>query len=288
MNILIVTDFSAHAENAMRHGIALARLVGGKIELFSSVPNPALALGHDAFALPEGYLAETEKRARLKLEELAKPLFDEGLSVSCSLASETPSMAICQRARAVDSDLIVLGTHGRSGLSRAILGSVAERTIRLAHCSTLTAHAESPQPGPIRKILLATDFSEEAGAALHWAASLASRCGAELILLHSATPPFGVGEEETYLDDEATRRRIAQAREQLEDIAGSIDCAKEICVGRRYPDTDILKEAKKRGADLIVLGTRGRRGLPHVLFGSTAEQVVRRSLLPVVSVKNAQ
>ena len=283
--ILIATDFSPHAERAMQHGVALARLFEADLELLTSSSISALVLGHDAFALPDGYVAEMERHARQQLEELAEPLVEEGLSVACTVAAESPADAICQRAHACGADLVVLGTHGRRGLSRALLGSIAARTLRLAPCTVLTAHAESPEPGPIRKILVATDFSDDADAALAWAQSLASRSGAALTLLHSVTPPFGIGEEETYADDAGTRKRLAQARERLVEIAGTLDCETEIRVERRHPDTDVLEEAENGGADWIVVGTRGRRGLPHVLFGSTAERIVRRSRLPVVSVK---
>ena len=286
--ILIATDFSPHAERAMLHGLALARLFDCEIELLTSFSVSALLLGHDAFALPDGYIRQMEKNARRKLEKLVEPLLEEGLSASCTVAGEAPADAICQRARAGGSDLVVLGTHGRHGLSHVILGSVTERTARLAPCSALTAHAESPEPGPIRKILLATDFSDDAGAALAWAKSLTSRTGAALTLLHSVAPPFGIGEEETYVDDAATRARLAQAHERLEEIAGTIDCETAIRVGRRHPDTDVVEEAENGETDLIVVGTRGRRGLPHVLFGSTAERIIRRSQVPVVSVKQTQ
>lgn len=288
MKILIATDFSPHAERAMAHGLSLARIFDADVELMTSFFASALALGPDAFALPEGYVAQLEAGARKRLDEAAKAPLETGLSVSCTLADDAPADAICKRARATAADLVVIGTQGRQGLSRAILGSVAERTIRLAPCSVLTAHAESPEPGPIRRILLATDFSDDAAAALDWAESLASRTGATLTLLHSVAPPFGIGEEETYVDDTATREHLAKTQERLEELACAIDCETQVRVGRRHPDTDVLEEAENGAADVIVVGTRGRRGLPHVLFGSKAERIVRRSQIPVVSVKTSR
>lgn len=285
--ILIATDFSPDGDRAMRHGVAFAQMFDAEVELFTSYALPALALSPEAFALPIGFLEQGEEKAHHRLEQIAVSLRDQGLTVHHSVGLEDPSRAICDRARAGDAELVVLGTRGRSGLDHILLGSVAERVARLAPCPVLTVGARAPEPAPIRKVLVATDFSRDAEAALTWANALIARCRASLILAHSVTPPFGFGEEESYDDDERTRTQMEESHVQLEELAKTIDVEVEIAVGRRYPETDALQQADERGADLIVVGTRGRRGLPHVLLGSTAERIICRAPLPVVTVKHS-
>jgi nucleotide-binding universal stress UspA family protein len=285
--ILIATDFSPDAGQALKHGVAFAQMFDAEIELFTSYAVPTLALGPEAFALPAGFLEQSEAATRKQLEQIAASLREQGIAVDCSVGPEYPSGAICDRARASGADLIAMGTAGRRGLDHVLLGSVAERVVRLGPCPVLTVSSRAPEVAPIRKVLVATDFSRDAEAALAWADTLIARCGASLILVHSVPPPFGLGEEESYQDDERTRTRMEESRAQLEELAKGIDAEVEVAVGRRYPETDALAQAAERGADLIVVGTRGRRGLPHVVFGSTAERVIRRAPLPVVSVKHS-
>ncbi len=286
--IVIATDFSRDATRALQHGVALAHLFDAEIELFTVHSLSPLALGDRELALSAEYLEQAQHGIRQHLEELAEQLRSEGATVKCNLGSGTPAPAIWERAEAAGADLLVLGAHGSHGFDHTFLGSVAERTARAATCPVLTASADAPEPSEVRKILVATDFSAHAEAALAWAQMLAERCGASLLLLHSVAPPFGVGEEELYVEDERTSKEIEKSRSRLEKIAARLDVDAEIFVGRRYPETDVLAQVAEQGADMIVVGTRGRRGLPGVVLGSTTVRIMRGARVPVASVKSAK
>lgn len=283
--ILIATDFSRNAERATEYGVLFAKTFDAEIELFTSYAVSALALGDRELALSVGYLERAQEKTREHLDRLARELRAQGPSVRYTMTSGSPVNAICEHAETSRADLLVLGTQGEHGFDHTFLGSVSERVARAADCPVLTVSAEAPEPGPIRKILVATDFSRDADAAVVWAKALAARTGASIALLHSVPPPFGVGEDELTVDDEHTASEIERSRARLEEVAGAIDGETEVVVGRRYPESDALEQAEQLGADLIAVGTRGRRGLPHVVLGSTTVRIMRGARVPVVSVK---
>jgi nucleotide-binding universal stress UspA family protein len=282
--ILIATDFSRDAFRAMQYGLVLAQQFKAGIELFTSF-SPSSLKRSDPELAASGYSERARAGVRENLGNLANRLSGEGVTVSYELGSGTPVTAICERAEAVSADLVVLGAHGSHGFDHTFLGSTAERTARAAACPVLTTSADAPEASEICKILVATDFSPDAEAALIWAQRLSARCGAAISLIHSVVPPFGVGEEELYTEDKRTSEEIEKARGHLQAIAAGLDTEVEISVGTHYPETDALREAAQSGADLIVVGTRGRRGLPAVVLGSTTVQIMRGARIPVVSVK---
>lgn len=282
--ILIATDFSPHATRAAEHGAAFARLFGAEVELLTSVFLPAMALYPGSIALPEGYLQQLREQTRERLEALARKLRAEGLQVGCVVASEDASASIGVRARESGADLVAMGTRGRSGLPHVLFGSVAERTARLAPCPVLTAHADSPAPGPLRKILVPTDFSEHADAALEWVHPLAQKTGAHLILLHSYHLPRGLEPAALATDESIAEAVTADVERRLEAFRRAAPgCEAQFVLRRDHPDVAALELARQQAVDLIAIGSRGRTGLAHVVLGSTAERIIRGSRVPVVS-----
>lgn len=143
-----------------------------------------------------------------------------------------------------------------------------------------------------KTILFATDFSECSTAAFEYAYSLTKICGAKLILIHVISEPvdlrgfyvphvsFDLLEKE--IEDGANKMMTEFCEEHF-----SADDNYEVLVVPGLAHTEIIKQAKDRAVDLIVLGTHGRTGIDHVLFGSTAEKVVRKSIIPVMTVTTA-
>lgn len=185
---------------------------------------------------------------------------------------------IVRRGELWKADRIVVGTHGRTGLSR-LLGGVAERVARYAACPVMV-HRESPAAGPV---IAATDLSDPSVPALAEAADEAARRGAPLVVVHAidlgeatmATAmlsPFAIGAPlpASALDDarKLARDTIAQHLERLGTSA-------EVVVTDGPAPAVIVDLAETREAQLIVAGTRGRTGLSRIVLGSVAEKILR-------------
>jgi nucleotide-binding universal stress UspA family protein len=276
--ILVATDFSNHAERALYWGAALAKRFNAELELVTSVFVMPLAAGPHTYGIPPDYLRNVREQADRHLDELAALFASAGLRVECTVLHEDPSSGICARAAETKADLVAIGTRGRGGLSHVLLGSVAERTARLAPCPVLAVHAGSPQPRPLRKLLVPMDYSAAALAALDLARTLLDP-GGELLLLHAIAPVLSAGAPERPLEDP---RAEQWARAEFEKLRGSLAGTKarlELRYGA--PDVAVIEAATEVSADAIVMGTRGRSGIAHLLLGSVAERVLRRALPPV-------
>jgi nucleotide-binding universal stress UspA family protein len=289
--ILVPVDFSDSSALALRHAREWARLFDAELHLLTAAFIAPVWTAEGTAPIPQEYHDSIRKQASADLEELARPLREAGLRVSCGVSSDHPASAIRAAAESWSADLIAMGTHGRTGIAHAVLGSIAERTVRHAKVAVLTARADAIEPRPIRTILVPTDFSPDARAALDWAAALARHAGARLALVHAVAPPLWLGQEELAVDSVQAAQWAAEqaARSKLDRLAqelGGLVSGVSVEVGP--PDVAVLDAARRAGADLIALGTRGRSGLAHVLLGSTAERVVRRAPVPVVVAKAPQ
>lgn len=191
------------------------------------------------------------------------------------------------------TDLIVAGTHGRTGYDRITLGSVAEKVLRKASCPVLTLPPSAPRtPDTVcaRQILCPVDFSSCSRLALGFALSVAPRADGTVTALHVVEAMDNEEEFDRpeYLA-ELRRRQCQMARQSVQALTasfsnGSSAIAELIGLGR--PHREILRHAAERHADLIVMGVRGRGPIDLTLFGSTTNQVVRRATCPVVTVRN--
>jgi nucleotide-binding universal stress UspA family protein len=188
---------------------------------------------------------------------------------------DTPA-AILRAADEVDADLIVMGTHGRSGLDRLLCGSVAESVLQRSRRPVLVVRQTdvSRTEKPIRIVLHPTDFSGPSRRALGVAWALARSHRARLVLLHAG--PGDLGPE---------RAELAQLKEQS-DRAG-LDVSVDTRFGEGDPVTEILLAARDLGCDLIVLGSHGHTGFDRLMVGSVAESVIREAPCLTLVVKDA-
>jgi nucleotide-binding universal stress UspA family protein len=182
-----------------------------------------------------------------------------------------------------------MGTHGYRGLQHAFLGSVAERTLRSLDRPVL-AVKESPEAAarPIQKILLAVDFSPHSERAADVAAALAARLHASVDVVHVLELPrdwspylSAAGTELEQKIEEDRTRQLERVRKRL--ASSKVRVATHLLQG--HADTVIAETARKMGAHLIVMGTRGNTGLSHVLLGSVAERTLRAAACSVLCVK---
>jgi nucleotide-binding universal stress UspA family protein len=221
---------------------------------------------------------------RQKLCEVYTP--NHHIDVTYSIRQGDAKTEILRIAAEIRSDLIVTGTHGRTGARWLLAGSVAIAVLRGAHCPVLALRShEVPYAAEhIQIILHPTDFSRESEQALQAARSLARDLGARLIVLHVA--PLEIVTEET-----AVTQPDAQGSEDvLEEIRKRLDGPDlkypvQTRISHGFPPVEVLSTAPESRCDLIVMGTHRRTGLLRSLMGSVAESVLTKAECPVMIVK---
>ncbi len=231
------------------------------------------------------------------LEQLRQTVAAAGLgegTVALMAEAGEAAATVVDQALATRADLLVMGTHGRSGFDRFFLGSVTEKVLRKAPCPVLTVPPHAPATPPaevaLRTILCPVDFSAAALEAFGFALDLARRSDASVVLVHAIeflaeeepleTAHFNVPEFRSYL--------LTDARQRLESLVSGEPRLNRgvrtvVVVGRAHHG--ILHIAADEGADLIVMGAQGRGGAALALFGSTTQQVVRGATCPVLTVR---
>lgn len=298
--IVCPVDFSDFSRRALDHAIALARWYEARVTVLhvysAGVPPAVFAPGASTVAEP---LVLSAVDRDLLLQELT--VFAEAgrgeVPVDVQLAQGTVWREIVSLAEAAPADLLLMGTHGRSGFERLLLGSVTEKILRVAPCPVLTVPPAAPDAVPIaaglfKRILCPTDFSPAADAALTWATSLAQEADAELIVLHVMEAPV-VSELEGF-----PRSGLAAYRREYEEWTTSRlraavpDTARTCCTVREMmssgtPHLEILRMAGEHQSELIVMGVSGHRGVGDRIFGSTTQHVVRASACPVLTVRGS-
>jgi nucleotide-binding universal stress UspA family protein len=140
--ILVAMDFSPHSSAALDRAVEFAEVFGARIHLLHSYAVPVRGVMPYDFAIPDGVWDGIRRAAEAKLEECRERVASAGVEVTSEVSAALPSEAILAAANEIDADLIVMGTRGYTGLKHVLLGSVAERTIRLAPCSVLTVKGE--------------------------------------------------------------------------------------------------------------------------------------------------
>jgi nucleotide-binding universal stress UspA family protein len=139
--ILVATDFSEDAEQALQEALALAKAFGARIHLVHTYHLPAHPVGPAPYTVPQEVFDAVRERAQKQLEAVEARVAAEGVKVASELHVDPASLAIVDAAHAQKADLICMGTRGLTGLKHVLLGSVAERTLRHAPCAVLTTHA---------------------------------------------------------------------------------------------------------------------------------------------------
>lgn len=283
-NILVPLDGSPLADRALPYAAALARASGGRLILLQAVDN-TLGLGRRPTDEPD---------PRTRLEATAATLREAGMTAEprlCHLYLEEVGPAIVRTARELAVELIVMSTHGRSGIGRWVYGSVADAVLREAGVPVLLIPAACQRPWPTDRkprILVPLDGSDLAIEVLGPAAELANLLDADLMLLQAISPaPYveGYYYVETDLD-----QQMADVRAALETTAERLRTAGrrvEVRTALGYPITVITETAKEEGIDLIAMATHGRGGLARLVMGSVATGTLQRAGLPVLLVRPA-
>jgi nucleotide-binding universal stress UspA family protein len=298
-HVLCPVDFSEFSRHAFSRAVAVARGYGADITVLHVLPVPslvpALPYGPEGPG-PFGFEAVDRERA---LAELPR-FFATGHPIDVPVHYETIEASsvhkeILVQASKTSADLVVVGTHGRSGFDHLFLGSVAERTLRTSRVPVLVVppHTRDVVPAPtepFRSVLCAVDFSPDSARALEHAASLARHGAGRLTLLHVVEPipvgydpmvgpPFDIAGYEFRLEESGRAQLRKLAPDRL--TAG---CEVETVLARGKAYKEILRVAAECQADVIVLGVHGRNAFDRLVFGSTTEHIIRRARCPVLAV----
>lgn len=295
--ILCPVDFSDTSRHALEYALTLARWYESRVTVLHACLVPAAVsvapFGGPAGMEPTALAVPRRAELRRELEGFIEPYVAEGVPLDLSLGEGLAIEEILHGAAELPADLIVMGTHGRSGVERLLLGSVAERVLRKAPCPVLTVppRATAVRPPAFKRILCAVDFSPSSLQGLAYAVSLAKESDAVLVVLNVLEPLTDLERYEIpgFNFSEYAETIVQTAREQLSAAIPSD--AREYCqidevvrVGK--PWREILELAGDNHMDLVVLGVRGRGAADLVLFGSTTQHVVRNAPCPVLTLRS--
>ncbi|HEY5934864.1 MAG TPA: universal stress protein [Kofleriaceae bacterium] len=282
--ILCPTDFSAGSKHAMRVAIRLANASDAEIVLAHAWHLPVLAVTSE-FPLPADTIQQMIADEQRGLEGVVREARELGAKrVSGVFLTGLPWHEIVDTVKNDKAfELIVIGTHGRTGLKRVLLGSVAENVVRHAPCPVLATRP----PGGLEKfarILVPIDFSESSQRATDLAGRLAKLDGGSITLLHVIEVPIAISGE---LPEDASLEQIdRQASEYVETCAAKLrteGVAVETRIRIGHPGAQTLAVLDGApGYDLVVMGSHGRTGIRRVLLGSVAEKIVRHAACPVL------
>jgi nucleotide-binding universal stress UspA family protein len=291
--VLCPIDFSEPSQHALEHAEAVAQWYRAPItvlHLLTPMPEvaPALELATvGAAEYDEPQVDALRAAARDFVAGVGQPAC--GFEVTVQVG--WPAAAIVTEAARVAGTLIVMGTHGASGLERLVLGSVTEKVLRTASAPVMTVpprvHATSRLP--FKRILCAVDFSPASVRGVTLATSLAREGDAALTLFHVVQ---GLSYEEAaphsraFHSPEFAGFRDRDAVDRLRGLLppGADDwCSPHLHTAHGKPAAEILKYAADQRADLIVMGVNGRSAVDRFVFGSTANQIVREATCPVIT-----
>ncbi|MEM7587343.1 MAG: universal stress protein [Acidobacteriota bacterium] len=293
--VLLPTDFSECAQRALTHAVYAARLLGAELHMLHAIELHANDPYNPAYHFPESdelgarlTQIATREMAGLVAAHVAEPLVVHQVRKRGIAAGPV----ILDYAEAHETDLIVLGTNGRRGLPRWLLGSVTEEVMRSAKCPVLTVRATTPAPTevPIRDVLVAIDFARCSEEALSYGKELAKSFDARLHLLHVVEAQHWSGYLSPVTDTTPPNaeklRNLAELKLRRiidEQPASDVEWVAHARFG--YTKSEILSLASELEAGYVVVGSQGFNALEDMFFGSTAEAMVRRASCPVLVVE---
>lgn len=295
--VVIAFDFSDEARIALDQGIAIARQHGAEVTLVyvgvaTEYPQAALLDLPDAVVSYSRIVDDYVATEKARLDELVAQISGQGITATGVLSEGSPARQILQLVSERSADLVITGTHGRTGLKRFFLGSVAEKVVRLSKTPVLVARPRADESQGLRRILVATDFSESAERALTTAIALGGP-EATIDILHCwFLEPLSYP---SYVPTQSGADLSMSLRKSIEGGAArqgaellirhqKAECTMEFHTKEAPPVHGIQDWLERRSYDLVVTGSHGRRGAARLLMGSVAEMTVRHSPCSVLVV----
>ncbi|MGE0685066.1 MAG: universal stress protein [Candidatus Binatia bacterium] len=299
-NILCPVYFDETSPAALEYARHFAQQGQGIVRLLHVVPTDEWHLLRKVYR-PEGGgdggadTVRAEKIAREKMHELARAYLSQVTHEIVTRLNSDPVAGILEAEKDLAADLVVMATHGRTGIAHLILGSVAEKVVRESRCPVLTTHSKDALAAtkPFQNILVPVDISEHSVEALGYARRIVEYSGGTVYPLHIVP----TDETELLLRDVYEAREGARANHiTAEKVAGQKlnHLAQEHLSGVRHqtelhvsgdPATTILEVERAVGSDLLIMATHGFHGMFHLLLGSLTEKMMRESSCPVLSLR---
>jgi nucleotide-binding universal stress UspA family protein len=289
-SILFATDFSACAERAMGYAVSLAASWKAELCVMTVLE---LYPGMDPdYTVNKMYLDHVRAEATRQLETIQAGLKGHGQEAMTRIEIGIPSRAIQALAETTAADLLVVGTHGRTGLDHVLIGSTAERVVRMAPCPVLAVKADksggsAAAIGAIKRIVVPIDLSSCSLDALEYAVQFAKQIGASITILHAMEPvAYGLDFSLSHAKDWKRQREYLEERLTiLSACLTSFGIKTDHVLKPGLPVDSLASYVNGHMFDLMIMGTHGRRGLSHLLLGSTAGAMLRHVSCPVLTVR---
>jgi nucleotide-binding universal stress UspA family protein len=277
--VLAATDMSDFGMAAIRYADEFRRHAGCSITaVYANEP----LVGQDLFEALTLDRPEVREALERRLRDHVAAVLDDPSMIDQRVVEGFPARAILETAIEVDADLITMGTHGRGGWRRALLGSVAEGVLHESQCPVLTVTPSAARDSPlITSILCPVNFTSVSREALRYASWLASRFGAELTVLHAA------GDIEASLEPFVMENFGPWVDATLRDECRYV----QLVVREGHAAQEVLRLADERNIGLIVLGAQHRRFSDATVIGTTTERITRfakQAVLTVIRQPSAQ
>ena len=288
--VLFATDFSACADRALGYALALANAWKSELTVMTVLE---LYPGMDPdYTVNKMYLDHLRDEAKRQLASLESRVKAAGHSIATRIEVGIPSQCVQAVAEELGADLLVVGTHGRTGLDHVLVGSTAERVVRIAPCPVLAVKADkgaatATQAPTIKRIVVPIDLSTCSLDALEYAVQFAKPLGASITILH-ALEPVAYGLDFSLSHAKEWREQRAYLEKRLTVLTACVAAhgiQTDFALKPGLPADSIASYVTGQGYDLMVMGTHGRRGLSHVLVGSIAGAMLRYAPCPVLTVR---
>jgi len=281
--VLCAVDLSDQSRHVLRQALALARQHEAAVQVLFVIDVGVQPSGGD------GALFEVTPDIRARFDEdlgwLVASVLDAEVDIETQVRDGRVVPSILDVVQNMKADVVVIGTHGRGGVQRLALGSVAEKIVRTAPCPVLVVPPAVADDAPVlpRVVVCPTDFSPAARAAAVYAKFMAQRAGAALSLLSVTEWPFGESPAPGPIAD-LMRSIDMHAQKQLDDtrVDGGTPTRTTVLHGK--PWKVIVDVARRERAGLIVMGATGQEAHGLALLGSTTYHVIREGVCPVLTV----
>ena len=286
--ILVPTDFSDHAELALRYAIDLAKRTSASLHLLHVPVIPASLLLDASYNPGADALNHILAQSQQALDAVSKRAGEQGLEVIAALHEGVVHEAIHDYAREQDVDLVVMGTHGRTGVSKLIFGSVTERVLKTVHTPILVVPEGDTKPP--NSIVIGYDFSEPAKRAAEVARAIHGAFHGPLHLVHTYLDVWAEYTDGGAVDGSAAAQRREALVRGLQDMLET-DAKELFSIDAQGTQThlvagdaakSLIEIANEVGATLICIGTTGKSGLDRLLMGSVARRLLHESKVPIL------